>query len=427
LFALTLLYVAFIGAFFVVYAWSLYNLPILAAGVRNLRKARRMSKKKRVAKDQLPTFSIVVPVKNEGKVVGRLLEALAKLDYPAGKQEVIIVEDGSTDRTLEICSKFAEARQGSAVKILQKPSSDGKSSALNYGIRQATGDFVAVFDADSVPAADVLLNVSRYFDDPSVAAVQGKTLSINSEENMLTKFIAYEDVVWCEAYLRGKDVLNLFVHLRGSCQFIKRSVLEELAGFDERILSEDMELSARLTEKGYRIRYASDACSWQETPASLKGLVKQRTRWFRGTMEVAFKYGRLMAKPSMRSFDAEATLFGPFILLFSLLTYFAAFFSFFVPFPLGSWWQMALQFTALSSMLTLFLCGLALVYASKPRKVTNVFWLPFIYFYWSLQTLIALHAVLLIVLRRPGKWVKTEKTGSVKTLGFGKDTELESC
>jgi hypothetical protein len=123
-----------------------------------------------------------------------------------------------------------------------------------------------------------------------------------------------------------------------------------------------------------------------------------------------------MAKPSVRRFDAEVTLFGPFMLLVSLLTYLAAFFTFMVPFPLGLLWQTALQFTALSALLTLFLCGVALIYASKPRKITNLFWLPFIYFYWSLQTLIALYAVILIVLRRPRRWVKTEKTGMVTDL-----------
>lgn len=363
-------------------------------------------------------FTILVPVKNEEKVIGRFLEAVALLNYPNDKKEIIIVEDGSTDRTAEICKKYAMEHNKLTVKILHKSTSNGKSPALNYGVKHARGEIIAIFDADNVPYADALLNACKYFEDSKVAAVQGRTMSINQDENVLTKFVSYEDAVWCEAYLRGKDALNLFVHLKGSCQFIRRTILNKLDGFDEKTLSEDMELSAKLTEKGYKVRYASDVCSWQETPASLKRLLTQRTRWFRGTMEVAFKYGRLMAKPSLKSFDAEATLFGPFILIASLLTYLASLYTFLIPFPLSLLLEVTTRFTAVSATLTLFICGLALIYASKPRKATNVFWLPFIYLYWTLQTFIAIYAVLLIFLRRPQKWVKTEKTGVINAAGF---------
>jgi len=414
---LDLAYVGLICIFFSVYVWSLYNLPILAAGVRHLRRSKRGSADRASEEKTLPVVSIVVPVKNEERVIGRLLDALVRLSYPADKKEIVIVEDGSTDGTLDVCMKFARERCVD-LKILHRSFSDGKPSALNYGVMHARGEIVGIFDADNVPAGDVLLNVCRYFEDPRVAAVQGRTLSINSEENMLTKFISYEETVWCEAYLRGKDVLNLFVHLKGSCQFIRRDVLQRLEGFDGRALSEDMEMSARLTEQGYKIRYASDVRSWQESPAGWRQLFRQRTRWFRGTMEVAFKYGRLMARPNRISIDAEATLFGPFILIASLLTYFAAFWTVLAPFPLSLVLQFVAQFTALITTLTLFVCGLALIYSSKPRKAVDVLWLPFIYVYWSLQSFIALYAMLLIVLRRPKRWIKTEKKGVVANSGL---------
>ena len=418
-----LVYMALIPILFFVYAWSFYNVPILAAGVKYLRRSRRKFEKKRVHKISLPTFSIIVPVKNEEKVIGRLLDALLRLSYPADKKEIIIVEDGSTDGTFDICMKFAEEYQ-MPIKILDKPFSNGKPSALNYGIEYAEGEIVGIFDADSVPAPNILLNVSEYFEDSEVAAVQGRTLSINSDENMLTKLISYEEAVWCEAYLQGKDVLSLFVHLKGSCQFIRHDVLEEINGFDEDILSEDMEVSARLTEKGYKIKYASDVRSWQESPADFKQLFKQRIRWYRGTMEVAFKYGKLMAKLSRKSIDAEATFFGPFILIMSLLAYLAAFSAFFVPVPLGLLWQILMQFTAVITTVTLFVCGLALIYASKPKKVTNLLWLPFLYFYWSSQAFIALYAVLLILLHRRRKWLKTEKKGTIKNAIFRSGSNL---
>jgi cellulose synthase/poly-beta-1,6-N-acetylglucosamine synthase-like glycosyltransferase len=370
--------------------------------------------RKRLARrsKSLPTFSIVVPVKNEGNVIRRLLDALSNLDYPADKKEIVIVEDGSTDETLSLCRRYAED-SGLNIKILKKPSSDGKPSALNYGVAHARGEIVGIFDADNVPARDALLNVCGFFEDPVVAAVQGRTSAINADENMLTKFLSHEETVWCEVYLRGKDVLNLFVHLKGSCQFIRRDVLEKLKGFDENALSEDMELSARLAQSGYKIRYAPNVQSWQESPNNVQSLFRQRTRWFRGTMEVAFKYGRLMSKPSVRNLDAEVTLLGPFILIAALATYFATFYTFFKPLPFSFLLQFMMQASALVATLTILLCGMALIYSSKPRKAKSLLWLPFIYFYWSLQAAISFYAILLIILHRPRSWNKTAKTGSV--------------
>jgi cellulose synthase/poly-beta-1,6-N-acetylglucosamine synthase-like glycosyltransferase len=408
--------------FVVVYAWIFYNLPILAAGVRNLRKCRRNPEAHHHAEDEfLPSFSIVVPVKNETKVVGRLFSALSNLNYPAGKVEIVIVEDGSTDDTLEVCSRFASGHDN--VKVLQRPFSNGKPSALNYGLQQSEGEIVAVFDADSVPASDALLKVVKYFDDPAVAAVQGRTMSINSQENMLTQFISYEEAVWCEAYLRGKDSLGLFVHLKGSCQFIRRDVLEQVEGFDENMLSDDMELSARLAYNEYKIRYGGDVRAWQESPANLKTLFKQRTRWFRGTMEVAFKYSRLMARPSRKNLDAEATLFGPFILIASLLSYLAAAGAFFATFPFNILWQVFMEFSALTTTLTILLCGFALIYVSKPKRLRSLLWLPFVYSYWCLQAFISLYAALLILFRRPRRWLKTEKKGVIADSAFVSEKE----
>jgi cellulose synthase/poly-beta-1,6-N-acetylglucosamine synthase-like glycosyltransferase len=399
----------FVGVFLAVCLWALYNVPILASGVKDFCKKRQKPHKKSVPDELLPSFSIVVPVKNEERVIDRLLTSLSTLNYPLNKREIIIVEDGSTDKTNEICMNYA--KENANVKILHKPLSNGKPSALNFGLAHAKGDIIAIFDADNVPAHDALLVVIEYFEDPKVAAVQGRTASINPKENMLTQFISYEEAVWCEAYLRGKDVLNLFVHLKGSCQFIRRHVLEQLQGFDEAVLSEDMEISARLVENDYKIRYASDVVALQESPSNLKTLFKQRTRWFRGTMEVAFKYGRLMTKLNRINFDAETTLFGPFILIASLAPYLATFLAFSTFWSLDVAWRLVVQFGMLTTTLTLLICGLALIYVSKPRKVRSLLWLPFVYCYWSLQAFIALYAMILIVLRRPRVWTKTDKKG----------------
>lgn len=404
----------------VLYVWTIYNIPILVVGVRDLRRSgQKKSKASAVRAEKLPTVSIVVPVKDEERIVGRLLEAFLNVDYPPEKREIIIVEDGSADKTVGICEKYTKQHLGQ-IGLIRRPMSDGKPSALNYALEHVKGEIVGVFDADNVPEPDVLMRVVKYFENPSTAAVQGKQCSINADENMLTKFISYEEGLRYETYLRGKDILNLFVPLTGSCYFVRRSVLEKVGGWNGESLSEDMELSARLTDKGYTIRYASDVRSWQENPASITQLFRQRIRWFRGSMEVSLKYGRLLKRLDRRCIDAEITLTGPYMFVPSILGFLMGVCSFLNLIQPDFLFMIMTQVAMLLTTLILFLVGVGLFYLKKPRKITNVLWLPFVYVYWSIQNLIALYALIQIVLKRPRRWKKTMKTGTVTTINVAR-------
>jgi len=402
-----------VGVFSVIFVWTLYNIPILVAGVRNLRRSSGKRRKFSFLREEgLPTVSIIVPVKDEEKVVGRLLEALLRLDYPPEKREIVIVEDGSVDKTVELCREYVRRYPGQ-VRLFRRQTSNGKPSALNYALEHVKGVIVGVFDADSVPEPDALLKAVEHFEDPSVAAVQGRACSINADANMLTKFVSHEEAVRYETYMRGKDVLGLFVPLTGSCYFIRRSALLEVDGWDGASLSEDMEVALKLTEEGYRIRYAPEIRCWQEYPVNLAQLIKQRMRWFRGTMEIALSYGKLMAKPNRRNIDAEMTLIGPYMFILCLLSYFMLLQTLLVPVQQNFVFVSVNQIVFLITMVPLFLIGVALIYVTKPRRVANLFWLPFIYAYWILQNVLAFYALLQIVFRRPKKWTKTVKTGTV--------------
>lgn len=401
---------------FLPYLWVLYNTPILAVGVKQMRFFNRKRKKEEatVNKFRLPKISIVVPVKDEERVVGRLLKSLLKLDYPPEKREIIIVEDASTDKTFKICKEFSN-KHSDCVKFFHRNFSNGKPSALNYGFKKAKGEIVAVFDADNIPEPDVLLRAAKYFEDPSVAAIQGTTNIINSDENMLTKFVSYEEAVWLKNYLQGKDALNLFVPLAGSCQFIRKDIAEKVGNWDENCLAEDLEMAAKITEEGYNIKYAPDVISWQEAPSSLTQLIKQRIRWFRGYMEVAIKYGRFLKKLEKKSLDAEITLMGPYVLTLFLLSYLLSIYVSIFTIQLDPFFSTMTKMTLLLTTATLVIAGIALMYATKPIRVTNLLWLPFIYLYWSLQSILTAYAFLQILFRRPRRWVKTVKTGKYTT------------
>lgn len=375
-----------------------------------LRAGRKKKETSKIREEELPTVSIIVPVKDEEKVASRLLKALLSLRYPPEKKEIIIVDDESKDKTVEICTKYA-TRHPNQIKLLHKPASNGKAAALNFGLKHARGEIVATFDADNVPEPDALLKAAGHFKDPSVSALQGRVCSINAEENMLTKFISYEEAVRYDGYIRGKDILGLFVDLSGTCQFIRRSVLEEVEGWEEGSLSEDMDLSFKLTDKDHKVKYASDIRSWQENPTKVIRLMRQRTRWYRGSMEVALRYGRLIRKLDKKRLDAELTVVGPYMLILCLLSYLMTAYTFLVPSDYT--FTILAQFTSFFTLLTLFVVGVLLVYVTKPRKIANLLWLPFIYAYWNLQSFIALYALFQIVFKRPRRWIKTLRTGVV--------------
>jgi cellulose synthase/poly-beta-1,6-N-acetylglucosamine synthase-like glycosyltransferase len=227
--------------------WTIYNGSIICVGIRSKRKTLATKLETTPFKDEfLPKFSIIVPTKNEEVVIGRCLNGLLDLDYPKEKMEIIIVDGNSADSTRKICSEFVTKYPQVFSLINENNGAKGKPAALNFAISRVTGEIVGVFDADSLPEKDSLKKVASYFDNPKTMAVQGRTFSLNEKKNILTRVVSSEEKAWFQALLTGREKLQLFVPLNGTCQFIRRNVLEEAGGWDETSLTEDVELAVRL-------------------------------------------------------------------------------------------------------------------------------------------------------------------------------------
>ncbi len=396
--------------------WTIYNGSIIYVGIKNKRKEQIISQEQN--NESTPIYSIIVPTKNEESVIRRCLDGILNIDYPKDKIQVIIVDGNSTDNTLKICAEF-EGKYPQIFKTISEKTTNGKPAALNLALQHTTGDIVAIFDADSLPEKDVLTKVTSYFIDRKTVAIQGRTTSINERCNILTRVIAMEEKAWFQMLLSGREKLQLFVPLNGSCQFVRRTVLEELGGWDENSLTEDVELALRLVEKSHHIKYAPDVCSGQETPTAIRNLFKQRVRWYRGYMETALKYGRLLNNINKRTIDAEISLGGPFMMIISLLSYI----NWFIIAVFLSQSTPILDFTGLVIVLTaisLVSIGIGLTASEKPIKLRNIIWVPSIYIYWLMQMFIAGWAFLKLVFRRKRVWTKTAKDGSAATDGVVK-------
>ncbi|MGD6851279.1 MAG: glycosyltransferase [Candidatus Bathyarchaeia archaeon] len=393
--------------------WSVYNGSIIYIGIRNKRRiqAELASAKNKNISGETPKFSLIVPTKNEETVIRRCLDGILNLDYPKDKIQVVVVDGNSADKTCQICSEYEE-KYPSMFKVISEQTTHGKPAALNLALPYLNGDVIGVFDADSLPEKDVLAKVSAYLTDKKIIAVQGMTTSINEKSNALTRVIAMEEKAWFQMLMSGREKLQLFVPLTGSCQFVRRNVLEEMGGWDENSLTEDVELALRLVEKNHLIKYAPDVCSGQETPTVLRSLVKQRVRWYRGYMETALKYGRLLDHINKRTVDAEVSLAGPFMMVVSLLSYI----NWFIVAVFLSQSTPVLNFTGLVIALTavsLVSIGVGLIATEKPIRLRNILWIPSIYVYWLMQMFIAGWAFLKLVFRSKRDWTKTTKDGSV--------------
>lgn len=393
----------------VILSWAAYHSYILFAGIR--------SKQKHIIYEHVenyPKFSIIIPAKDEGAVISRCLNSLLNVDYPKDKLEIIVVNGNSKDNTQQICETFSARYQG-IVKVIHEEESKGKPAALNRAFPYVTGEIIGIFDADSIPERAVLRKVASYFQNKLIMALQGSTNCINEKQNMLTRIAAMEDKGWFQGLLGGREKLKLFVPLTGSCQFVRRNILDELGGWDESALAEDVELSLRLTKKDYLVTFAPDICSGQEAPSTFRTLFSQRTRWYRGYMEAAFKYGSLLERINKKTIDAEISLIGPFVMIVCLASYFNWGLSIFFAAENGLPLLSSFLVVALTSV-TLISLGLAMVFFNKPIKIKNAVWIPFVYLYWTFQMLIAAWALLQIVFRRRRVWQKTVKVGSITTL-----------
>jgi cellulose synthase/poly-beta-1,6-N-acetylglucosamine synthase-like glycosyltransferase len=393
-------------------AWTTYHVAILILSALKKRHCEAVSSGIGNDLESFPKVSIIIPAKDEEAVIARCVESMLKQEYPKNKMEILIVEGGSKDDTSVICKGYCETHP-EMINLISERVSNGKPSALNEGLKHATGEIVAIFDADNVLEKNVVGRAVSYFQEDSTVALQGKTSSINEDENYLTKIVAKTEKAWFEALIQSRHHLRLFVPLTGTCQFFRKDALLEHEGWREDSLAEDMDLALKLAQEGHQIQYANDIRCWQESPCHLKSLITQRTRWYTGYMENLILYGCLLKKPSLRLIDAEMTLLGPYIMVLCGLSYLIW------PIKLLSSTQDAYMslipygFSVVLTALTLFLMGASLLSMDKPFKIRKILWIPFIYLYWTVETLIAIWAFVQLVLPKKKVWRKTKKNGVV--------------
>ncbi len=234
--------------------------------------------------------SIIVPAYNEEKIIAKSLESLVNQTYQ--NLEIIVVDDGSTDRTSEIAKYFEKHSNGKKVKVLKK-SNGGKASAINHGIRHSTGELIMVVDADSKLEKNAVKLMERYFIDPNVAAVAG-SVYVSNQTNLLTKLQALEYIEGLNMVRNGQALLKLVNIIPGPIGMFRKDALYEVGLYDNDTFAEDCDVTLKLITRGYKIDFESDAVAYTEAPEHLLDLIKQRYRWTRGILQAIKKHKGLL-------------------------------------------------------------------------------------------------------------------------------------
>ena len=278
---------------------------------------KRSNKRARFDPFYCPDVSVIIAAYNEEKVIERTVRSILQNGY--GHMEVIVVDDGSKDRTLEILrERFADNLN---VSVLTQ-ANGGKSSALNNGIRHARHEVLIAVDADTLFRLGTIERLARHFINPQVGAVSGNA-RVGNRQKWLTRFQSIEYIYGFNLDRRALDYLNAITVVPGAVGAWRKQVVLDCGGFLDDTLAEDTDLTLAIRRLGYVIHYEQDAVAYTEAPEDTRSLVKQRFRWVFGTLQACWKhrdalfvpkYGTLgfIALPSIWLFQVLLSALAPF-------------------------------------------------------------------------------------------------------------------
>jgi cellulose synthase/poly-beta-1,6-N-acetylglucosamine synthase-like glycosyltransferase/peptidoglycan/xylan/chitin deacetylase (PgdA/CDA1 family)/spore germination protein YaaH len=238
-----------------------------------------------------PFVSVIVPAYNEEVVIKNTINSLLASDYE--NYEIIVVDDGSLDRTCEI---IRESFSGNERVRLFSEANAGKATALNTGLRHAHGEIVIALDADTLFAAQTIGALVHRFYDPKMGAVAGNA-KVGNRINIVTRWQALEYITSQNMDRRAFASLNCITVVPGAVGAWRRELIEKAGGFQSDTLAEDQDLTLSIRRMGFSIGYEEDAVAWTEAPDQLRPLARQRFRWAFGTLQCMRKHIDALFRP----------------------------------------------------------------------------------------------------------------------------------
>jgi cellulose synthase/poly-beta-1,6-N-acetylglucosamine synthase-like glycosyltransferase len=274
---------------------------------------------------ELPAVSIIVPAYNEESTIAHSIASLRKIDYPAKKLEIIIVSDGSKDRTSKIVRE--NLKKDDNIIFLDNRQNKGKAACLNQAILLSKGEFVACMDADSEVATDILIKTLPYFQDRKVGAVT-VSVEVKDPKNLLEKIIDIEYIIGLSLSLKALSFINAVHVTPGPFSIYRRTAIEKVGLFDITSITEDLEIAYRIQKHRFRIENCTTTKVRTVIPRTLKSLYVQRKRWYSGALLTLMKHKEMIFNSRMGLFSIVM----PYTFLLTIMGFFLFGYSIFLLF-----------------------------------------------------------------------------------------------
>ena len=252
----------------------------------------------------LPKVSLIIPAHNEEAIIVRAIESALETNYP--NKEIIVVNDGSTDKTYQLALPYAKKGE---IKLCNRDVASGsKAGALNYGLFFASGDVIVTVDADTLIERNSLRELVKPLSDPAFSASSGNVRILGGEHgasNLIVKIQAYEYLISMELGRRFQALAGTLLIISGAFGAFRKNIVRSIGQYDGDTITEDFDITFKLRKLGKRLEFVPEAISWTFAPETWKAWRRQRVRWTRGQAETLWKHRNLFGK---QGFDLKLVL-----------------------------------------------------------------------------------------------------------------------
>ncbi|MEM2093358.1 MAG: glycosyltransferase [Candidatus Bathyarchaeia archaeon] len=350
-----------------------------------------------------PKVSIIIPAHNEEKVIVRAIESALETDYP--NKEIVVVDDGSTDRTYQLAYPYAEK---GLIKLLRRDVASGsKAGALNHGLMYATGDVIVTVDADTMLERQAIKEAVKPLSNPRISAVSGNVRVMRGEHgknNLLVKLQAYEYLLSLELGRRFNSIVGTLLIISGAFGAFWKKYVDSLGRYDKDTITEDFDITVKMRKLGRRLFFAENAVAWTFVPERWRDWRRQRLRWTIGQAETLWKHRNVFLKETFELRFVLAVydmLFMDVILLFIRVLW-LAFIS--VIFKQTTLYVLILSII-IYLLLELFLAFTAGLLSPRKQDLKRVYLTPLmVIFYRPLYALVRLEAYVRWALKKRTGW-----------------------
>ncbi|MEX0289271.1 MAG: cellulose synthase family protein [Flavobacteriaceae bacterium] len=274
-------------ALLLIFFYSLAQLNLLVNYLSHKKSNEVAPKFNLLDPKEIPYVTIQLPIYNEEYVMERLLDNIAKIEYPKSKLEIQVLDDSTDDSVIETAQRVKALQEsGLDIQHIRRENREGfKAGALKEGLKIAKGDFIAIFDADFLPDSDWLKKTVIYFKDEEIGVVQTRWGHINRDYSTLTRIQAFALDAHFTLEQVGRNSKGHFINFNGTAGIWRKQCIIDAGNWEGDTLTEDLDLSYRAQLKNWKFKYLEDVETPAELPVVISAARSQQFRWNKGGAE----------------------------------------------------------------------------------------------------------------------------------------------